>query len=250
MQKVPCTIHNLAELKRQIVPGAEMITLSHAYHPNMIGLVRVVNEVHTNCFYSFIKDQPEHPRSRCNDGKGFRTDFAKASEYEFDGDTIRVLNPRTKDGSILMEFQVYPPEQKQTIAFPEDRHTPDIPDGKQTEYLNAPDEDESMPKKLETGDIISVIVYSQKDGFAFTPGELQYVKVITATTSSGVDKADRTDNTQLVTVTLLVNQAQAELLAQYEKAASMHFALEYRGDAATAQKYLQRQNEYFEQKGE
>lgn len=31
MQKVPCTIHNLAELKRQIVPGAEMITLSHAY---------------------------------------------------------------------------------------------------------------------------------------------------------------------------------------------------------------------------
>lgn len=86
MQKVPCTIHNLAELKRQIVPGAEMISLSHAYHPNMIGLVRVVNEVHTNCFYSFIKDQPEHPRSRCNDGKGFRTDFAKASEYEFDGD--------------------------------------------------------------------------------------------------------------------------------------------------------------------
>ena len=151
MQKVPCTIHNLAELKRQIVPGAEMITRSHAYHPNMIGLVRVVNEVHTNCFYSFIKDQPEHPRSRCNDGKGFRTDFAKASEYEFDGDTIRVLNPRTKDGSILMEFQVYPPEQKQTIAFPEDRHTPDIPDGKQTEYLNAPDEDESMPKKESCG---------------------------------------------------------------------------------------------------
>ena len=53
-----------------------------------------------------------------------------------------------------------------------------------------------------------------------------------------------------MTVTLLVNQEQAELLAQYEKAASMHFALEYRGDAATAQKYLQRQNEYFEQKGE
>ena len=109
---------------------------------------------------------------------------------------------------------------------------------------------QGLSGKLETGDIISVIVYSQKDGFAFTPGELQYVNVITATTSSGVDKADRTDNTQLVTVTLLVNQEQAELLAQYEKAASMHFALEYRGDAATAQKYLQRQNEYFEQKGE
>ena len=41
-----------------------------------------------------------------------------------------------------------------------------------------------------------------------------------------------------------------ELLAQYEKSASMHFALEYRGDAATAQKYLDRQNEYFASKGE
>lgn len=109
---------------------------------------------------------------------------------------------------------------------------------------------QGLSGKLETGDIISVIVYSQKDGFAFTPGELQYVKVITATTSSGVDKTDRTDNAQLVTVTLLVNQAQAELLAQYEKAASMHFALEYRGDAAIAQKYLNRQNEYFATKGE
>ncbi len=109
---------------------------------------------------------------------------------------------------------------------------------------------QGLSGKLETGDIISVIVYSQKDGFAFTPSELQYVKVITSTTSSGVDKADRTDNTQPVTVTFLVNQQQAELLAQYEKAASMHFALEYRGDAATAQKYLDRQNEYFAAKGE
>ena len=108
---------------------------------------------------------------------------------------------------------------------------------------------QGLSGKLETGDIISVIVYSQKDGLAFTPGELQYIRVITSTTAQGVDKADRTDNTQPVTVTLLVNQEQAELLAQYEKSASMHFALEYRGDAATAQKYLDRQNEYFASKG-
>ena len=108
---------------------------------------------------------------------------------------------------------------------------------------------QGLSGKLETGDIISVIVYSQKDGSAFTPGELQYIRVITSTTAQGVDKADRTDNTQPVTVTLLVNQEQAELLAQYEKSASMHFALEYRGDAATAQKYLDRQNEYFASKG-
>ncbi len=104
---------------------------------------------------------------------------------------------------------------------------------------------QGLSGKLMTGDIISVVVYSQKDGFAMTPDELQYVKVITTTTSAGIDKADVTDTAQPSTVTLLVNQEQAELLAQYEKAASMHFVLEYRGDAATAQKYLDIQNQVF-----
>lgn len=109
---------------------------------------------------------------------------------------------------------------------------------------------QGLSGKLETGDIISAIVYSAKDGFAFTPPELQYVKVITSTTSQGVDKADITDGTQPVTVTLLVNQTQAELLAQYEKAASIHFTLEYRGSMETAQKYLDVQKAYFNEKGE
>lgn len=109
---------------------------------------------------------------------------------------------------------------------------------------------QGLSGKLETGDIISVIAYSSKDAFAFTPPELQYLKVITSTTSQGVDKGDVTDTTQPVTVTLLVNKTQAELLAFYEKTASMHFALEYRGDSATAQKYLDAQNQYFAEKGE
>ena len=74
---------------------------------------------------------------------------------------------------------------------------------------------------------------------------MQYLRVITSTTSQGVDKSDATDATQPVTVTLLVNQAQAEQLAYYEKTASMHFALEFRGDRATAQKYLDAQAQYF-----
>ncbi len=100
--------------------------------------------------------------------------------------------------------------------------------------------------KLETGDIVSVIVYSAKEDLAFTPEELTYVKVITSTTSQGVDKADVRDGTQPVTVTLLVNKKQAELLARYEKTASMHFTLEYRGDAETAKRYLDAQQAYFE----
>ena len=53
-----------------------------------------------------------------------------------------------------------------------------------------------------------------------------------------------------MTVTLLVNQAQAELLAEYEKTSSMHFALDYRGDAAIAQQYLDEQSAYFAKAGE
>ena len=99
--------------------------------------------------------------------------------------------------------------------------------------------------KYVTGDIISVIVFDSRDGYAHTPPELRYVRVITSTTSQGIDKADRTDNTQPVTVTVLVNQKQAELLAEYEKTSSMHFTLEYRGDMETAQRFLNEQEEYF-----
>ena len=100
--------------------------------------------------------------------------------------------------------------------------------------------------KLETGDIISVIVYNSKENETFTPDELRYVRVVTSTTSKGIDKVDVTDNSQPVTVTLLVNKEQAELLAKYEKTASMHFTLEYRGDEAIAEKYLDEQAAYFE----
>ena len=99
--------------------------------------------------------------------------------------------------------------------------------------------------KLETGDIVGILVYDQAENRSYTPKELTYVKVITTTTSSGVDKADVEDKSQPVTVTLLVNDEQAELLAFYEKVADMHIVLEYRGDSETAQKYLDAQNKVF-----
>lgn len=99
--------------------------------------------------------------------------------------------------------------------------------------------------KLQTGDIVSIIVYSDEEGECITPKELKYVMVITSTTSQGVDKADIKDNSQPATVTLLVNQTQAELLAQYERSGRMHFTLEYRGDSATAQKFLDKQEAVF-----
>ena len=92
--------------------------------------------------------------------------------------------------------------------------------------------------KLETGDIVSAVIYDSTENRCFTPPELRYVKVITSTTSQGIDKAEVADSAQPVTVTLLVNDAQAELLALYERTGNIHFVLEFRGDASTAQKYL------------
>ncbi len=87
-QREPVAFKSLAELKRFIRPGVEFKTVSHANHADMVGLTRVVTTVQTVGFYSKIKDQPEHPFSTCNHGKGFYTDFGKAGNYMgslFDG---------------------------------------------------------------------------------------------------------------------------------------------------------------------
>ena len=84
-QREPVAFKSLAELKRFIRPGVEFKTVSHANHADMVGLTRVVTTVQTVGFYSKVKDQPEHPFSTCNHGKGFYTDFGKAGNYIFDG---------------------------------------------------------------------------------------------------------------------------------------------------------------------
>lgn len=110
----PSRIKNLAELKRLIKPGTEVKALTHDYHPEIAGLTRIVTDVQTNGFYSKIKDAPEHKYSNCNYGKGFYSPYEKASFYEFNGTTIRVFNPRAKDGSMLYEMEVFDCENDMT----------------------------------------------------------------------------------------------------------------------------------------
>ena len=110
-QRKPVAIKNLAELKRFIQPGVEFKTLYHANHADMVGLTRVVTTVQTTGFYSKIKNQPEHPFSTCNYGKGFYTDFGKAGNYLFDGTTVKVKDTRNKDRGVIYEFEFYDREQ-------------------------------------------------------------------------------------------------------------------------------------------
>ena len=110
-QRKPVALKNLAELKCFIRPGIEFKTLSQKYHPDLVGLTRVVTAVQTVCFYSQIKDQPDSRFSTDNGGKGFRTDFAKGDAYIFDGTTVKVKDARNKDRGVIYEFEFYDGEQ-------------------------------------------------------------------------------------------------------------------------------------------
>jgi len=104
--------------------------------------------------------------------------------------------------------------------------------------------------KLEQGDIVSIIA-SDYGEFRKTmiPNELQYVQVLAVTASSGQDRtykeAKDEDEELPSTVTLLVNQEQAKLLAELEEKSKIHVALVYRGDPETSKKFLEEQDKVF-----
>ena len=103
--------------------------------------------------------------------------------------------------------------------------------------------------KLQNGDIISLVVVDKNNGKSIMPGEFKYVKVITTTTGGGVDQDKIVTNedgsyTPPSTVTLLVNATQAKLLAEYEET-TINCVLVYRGSEENAQKFLDKQDEFF-----
>lgn len=103
--------------------------------------------------------------------------------------------------------------------------------------------------KLQNGDIISLVVVDKNSGKSMMPGEFKYVKVITTTTGGGVDQDKIVTNedgsyTPPSTVTLLVNATQSKLLAEYEET-TINCVLVYRGSEENAQKFLDKQDEFF-----
>lgn len=107
--------------------------------------------------------------------------------------------------------------------------------------------------KLQNGDIVSIYV-TDKDKKTKVPPTLKYVKVITTTTSGGVDENEVQPNEDgtfdlPATVTVLVSVKQAAELASYEKDASIHIALVYRGNEKTANKYIAAQDKYLKDDG-
>lgn len=112
--------------------------------------------------------------------------------------------------------------------------------------------------KLEAGDIVSILSSDTDTKTTNAPEELRYVKVLTATASTGSDKDDmkqsKNDSSESeddkekslpATLTLLVNEKQAQLLANLDINSKLHTVLVYRGTKTTADQFLQKQTEYF-----
>lgn len=107
---------------------------------------------------------------------------------------------------------------------------------------------EGLSGKLMSGDIVSVIAPDfRKMGQTVIPAELQYVKVIGVTASSGYDAntGEQTEEEKELpsTVTLLVTPEQSKLLAEIEEDGKMHLALVYRGEAKNAEQFIKAQDE-------
>lgn len=106
--------------------------------------------------------------------------------------------------------------------------------------------------KLEAGDIISLIaadVGSRRETLVLP--ELQYIEIIAATGSSGVDNnvqemGKKGEGELASTITVLASPEQARLLAELEQTARLHAALVYRGDSTQAQEFLDEQAEVLE----
>ncbi len=94
----------------------------------------------------------------------------------------------------------------------------------------------SVADKIRAGDIVSI--YINTNGVSSQPTELKYVEVLHATTSTGDEKTDSSEESSS-TITLIVTEEQAQLLNEYEYSSNIHFAMVYSGtDEEIKQDYL------------
>jgi pilus assembly protein CpaB len=109
--------------------------------------------------------------------------------------------------------------------------------------------------KLESGDVISLVVSSYGDTkTTFAPDELRYVKLLAATTEKGADtnqtketenKGDSSDIDNIpATLTLLVTPEQKTKLVDYETNGKLYAALVFRGTPQDAKEFLDKEDQY------
>lgn len=127
-----------------------------------------------------------------------------------------------------------------------------LPEGKMVVSVTLPELAESVSGKLRPGDIIQLFAVIDDDSYnATVPTELQYVEVLAVSDANGADVSDSKpleqsgETESLNTVTLLVNEKQAAILAGLEHNATLHAALVIRGNEVAKEKALSAQDALF-----
>ncbi|AFA47917.1 Flp pilus assembly protein CpaB [Acetobacterium woodii] len=122
---------------------------------------------------------------------------------------------------------------------------------KQVVSVTVKDLASGMSGKLTAGDIVSIFNSAEMvNGLSKAYPELQYIKVLAVTTASGIDlegEAYTKDSELPATVTLLVNQKQAELVTAMDKQGNPVFSLVFphNGEESLANAFLEKQDQYF-----
>ncbi len=104
-----------------------------------------------------------------------------------------------------------------------------------------------LSNKLRTDDIVGI--YSFENGEVVQKEELQYVRIIAISNSSGTNLEDAVgdESRMAATVTFLVNDQQARRMIEIENSSRMHLTLISRGDTKRAKELLAEQEEILEE---
>lgn len=106
----------------------------------------------------------------------------------------------------------------------------------------------SLGAKVMAGDIVSLLICDKESVIANVPAELMYVEVLSLVNSDAAEingSNDSSENGVPSVVTFKANLYQAQLLAGFDKNATIHLALACRGDAVKAKELLKKQEQYF-----
>ena len=129
----------------------------------------------------------------------------------------------------------------------------DLPEGQKAISIALPQLADTLSGKLISGDLVSAYAITVKDKeedpVAKLYPELIYLQVLAVTNQDGYDLSGSPAKENLeealpATVTLLVNDRQAALLAGLESNAALRLGLAYRGEPETAKLYLEQQRQY------
>ena len=174
------------------------------------------------------------------------TDVPKGAFYEIDSLVGKFANVNLLSGDIVTD-------RKASMEYPsDDNYLAALPTDKLAISITAKTASSSLSHKLRSGDIISIYTITEIDGeySALCPPELQSVEVLAVTNGdtqdiqNGTEMEDSQDR-QISTITCIVNNRQAELLALADNHGEIHVALKQRGNPGYKKQLLAEQDTFF-----